>query len=88
MLFFGAQDRKSTTFSYFVYLDFYQTFSLRGKKGVCGKRELNPSDQGQPELADKEPEAQSFSFYLWAIHFFMLDQASISDESDSSTEDD
>lgn len=75
------------TFSSFVHLDFYQIFSFKRENSVCGRRKLYASDPAQPHFADKEPETQSFRFYSWTMHFFILDQTSILDGSGNSIED-
>lgn len=75
------------TFSSFVHSVFYQIFSFKRKNSVCGRQKLYASDPAQPHFADKEPETQSFRFYLWTMHFFILNQTSISGVSGNSIED-
>ena len=86
MLFFGAWDPKYD-FQFFCAFGLLPDIFFKRKNSVCGRKKLYASDPAQAHFADKEPETQSFRFYLWTMYFFTLNQTSISDVSGNGIED-
>lgn len=54
---------------------------FEGGKWCIWEGQLHACDLDQPHFAGDKPEAQSFRFYSWAIHFFILSQTSFPDVS-------